>query len=181
MLNSFSNAVFPLTYHILSVLQMKMLLDMNGVEYSQVTIQSAYIASVAVTFHVDLVEGDQKANISQFNSFLENSESFTSFNDYTVVEVGRGIVHVTVAGIYIYSECHTMVVCIYMLILNYIPDDLLWVVLLSHCPLLISAETCMCSSANLGSSLQLCSAASISPCDCIGTVCTVSTRVSHSK
>ena len=89
---------FPFIYHFLSVLQMKMLLDINGVEYSQVTLQSAFIASVAVTFHVDLVEGDQKDNISQFRSFLENTEGFTSFSDYSVTENGRGVIEVTVAG-----------------------------------------------------------------------------------
>ena len=35
------------------------------------------------------------------------------------------------------------------------------------------AETCMCSSANLGSSLQLCSGAALSPCNCASDTCTV--------
>ena len=39
---------------------------------------------------------------------------------------------------------------------------------------IFSTDTCMCSSANLGTSLQLCSGASLSPCGCMGSVCTVS-------
>ena len=38
---------------------------------------------------------------------------------------------------------------------------------------LSTTDSCMCSSADMGSSLQLCSGAAISPCDCIDTVCNV--------
>ena len=78
---------------------MEMILDMNGVVYSRVTLQSVRVASVAVTFRVDLETGDQSENITQLSSFLRNSERFHSFNSYSVVEDGRGVVDVTIAGI----------------------------------------------------------------------------------
>ena len=77
---------------------MTILLDMNGVQYSQITLQPAYLASSAVIFHIVLVEEDQRDNITQFNSFLENTESFTSFSDFSVKEDGRGVIDITVAG-----------------------------------------------------------------------------------
>ena len=78
---------------------MKMLLDLNGVVYSRVFLQSAYVASVSLTFQVDLWEGDQSENITQFSTFLRNSEAFLSFSDYTVMESGRGLVDISVSGI----------------------------------------------------------------------------------
>ena len=77
---------------------MKAILDMNGVAYKRVALKSVYVASVAVTFQVDLVEEEQSRNISQLNSFVSNSESFSSFSSYSVMEDGRGSVDVTVAG-----------------------------------------------------------------------------------
>ena len=71
---------------------------MNGILYSQVSLKSAYIASVAITFQVDLVEGDQTQNISEFSSFVEDSEIFSSFSGYSVMEGGRGSLDVKVAG-----------------------------------------------------------------------------------
>ena len=86
---------------------MKRLLDINGVVYKGVSLQSAYIASVSVTFQVDLEGGDQSENITQLGMFLGDPEQFLSFSDYNVTEDGRGVVDITVAGI---------VICIY----NYI-------------------------------------------------------------
>ena len=77
---------------------MKAILDMNGVNYTQVILKSVYIASVAVTFQVDLIEEDQSSTISQFGSFVSSSESFSNFGNYSVMEDGRGSVDVTVAG-----------------------------------------------------------------------------------
>ena len=77
---------------------MKGILETNGVVYSRVTLSSVYIASVAVTFQVDLVEEEQSNNISQLNSYVSNSESFSTFSNYSVMEDGRGSVDVTVAG-----------------------------------------------------------------------------------
>ena len=77
---------------------MEGLLDMNGVVYSKVSVKSVYIASVAITFQVDLPEGDQSQNISKFNSFVGDPESFSSFSDYSVMEGSRGLVDITVAG-----------------------------------------------------------------------------------
>ena len=78
---------------------MKRLLDMNGVVYKRVSLQSAYMASVSVTFQVDLGEGDQNENITQLGMFLRNPELFSSFSDYNVMEDGRGVVYISVAGI----------------------------------------------------------------------------------
>ena len=78
---------------------MKMLLDMNGVVYSRVSLQSAYVASVSLAFQVDLGEGDQSENIMQFSTFLGNSEAFSSFGNYTVMQDGRGLVDISVSGI----------------------------------------------------------------------------------
>ena len=78
---------------------MKVLLDMNGVEYSQVSLQSVYFASVSLTFRIDLAVGDQTDNITQLSSFLSDTERFSSFNDYSVTEEGRGLVDISVAGI----------------------------------------------------------------------------------
>ena len=47
---------------------------------------------------MDLVEGDQTPKISQFSSFLESTESFSVFSGYSVLEKGRGLLDVTVAG-----------------------------------------------------------------------------------
>jgi hypothetical protein len=112
---------------------MKGILDVNGVVYSRVILRSVYIASVAVTFQVDLVEEDQRNNISQLSSYVSSSESFSTFSNYSVMEDGRGSVDVTVA------------------------------------------ETCVCSSATVGTSLQLCSGAALSPCDCVGDTCSCQT------
>ena len=138
---------------------MKVLLDRNGVEYSQVSLQSVYISSVSLTFRIDLPAGDQGDNITQLSSFLGNTEQFSSFNDYSVTEGGRGLVDVSVAGIWLY--------CYMTYIHTYVKQ-----VLILHA-LYTSTETCSCLSANLGSSLQLCSGAAISPCDCTDTVCMV--------
>ena len=90
--------------------QIKHLLDMNGVVYKQVSLQSAYMASVSVTFRVDLEEGDQSQNITQLAMFLGNPELFSSFGGYIVMEDGRGVVDISVAGIVIYIY---MYICIY--------------------------------------------------------------------
>ena len=66
--------------------------------YKQVILKSVYVASVAVTFQVDLAEKDQSSNISQFSSFVSSSESFSNFSSYSVMEDGRGSVDITVAG-----------------------------------------------------------------------------------
>ena len=79
--------------------QMKRLLDMNGVVYKRVSLQSAYFASVSVTFQVDLEEGDQSENITQLGMFVGDPERFSSFSDYNVMEDGRGVVDISVAGI----------------------------------------------------------------------------------
>ena len=68
-------------------------------EYSQVSLQSVYISSVSLTFRIDLAAGDQSDNITQLSSFLANTERFSSFNDYSVMQGGRGLVDVSVAGI----------------------------------------------------------------------------------
>ena len=125
---------------------------MNGVVYTRVTLKSVYVASVAVTFQVDLVEEDQTSSISQLSSFVSDSESFSSFDEYTVMDEGRGSVDITVAGIVFHH-----VLMPYM----------------KHA-FLDTADTCMCLSANLGNSLQLCTGAALSPCDCEGDTCDVS-------
>ena len=86
---------------VLNSQQMKRLLDINGVVYKRVSLQSTYIASVSVTFQVDLEEGDQIENITQLGVFLGDPEQFSSFSDYNVTEDGRGVVDITVAGIVI--------------------------------------------------------------------------------
>ena len=88
-------------YSSLNFQQMKRLLDMNGVAYKRVSLQSAYIASVSITFQVDLEEDDQSENITQLSMFLGDPEQFSSFSDYNVTEDGRGVVDITVAGIVI--------------------------------------------------------------------------------
>ena len=81
---------------------MKDILESNGIAYDQVILQSAYIESVSVTFRVDLEELDQKENILQFTSFLNNSETFSNFSDYLVSNDRRGLLDVTISGI----VCH---------------------------------------------------------------------------
>ena len=78
--------------------KMKDLLDDNGVVYRRVILQAAYIASVSLTFRVDLEEGDQMDNVTQFTAFLGDQESFSSFGDYIVMEGGRGSLDITVSG-----------------------------------------------------------------------------------
>ena len=73
---------------------------MNGLVYGQVSLQSVYVASVAVTFHVDLPERDQEENIAQLKSFLGNPDNFSSFNAFNVMEGGRGVLDISVAGIF---------------------------------------------------------------------------------
>ncbi|CAI8001269.1 Adhesion G protein-coupled receptor L1 [Geodia barretti] len=108
---------------------MKDILNCNGVTYKKVILSSVYIASLALTFQVDLDVEDQSNNVSRFTSFVSSSASFSSFSNYSVKGSGRGTLGVTVK------------------------------------------DTCMCSSANLGSTLQLCSGAALSPCDCDGNLC----------
>ena len=83
---------------------MKRLLDINGVVYKRVSLQSTYMASVSVTFQVDLGEGDQSENITQLGMFLRNPELFSSFSDYNVMEDGRGVVYISVAGIVTHTQ-----------------------------------------------------------------------------
>ena len=73
-------------------------LNANGVAFKAVTLNSKYVASLALTFQVDLVPEDQSHNISQFASFLSSSESFSGFINYSVKESGRGTLAVTVKG-----------------------------------------------------------------------------------
>ena len=83
---------------ILIFSKMEDLLDDNGVAYSRVILQAAYIASVSLTFRVDLEGGDQMDNITQFTTFLGDQEAFFSFGDYIVMEGGRGSLDVTASG-----------------------------------------------------------------------------------
>ena len=177
---------------------MKRVLDMNGVAYKRVSLQSAYIASVSVTFQVDLEEDDQSENITQLGMFLGDPERFSSFSDYNVMEDGRGVVDISVAGIVIsiynyirytiVTPCTVNVmvqgrcmltisvatrfmgISVTAIMANTYMESIPRIKLIFFC---ISAETCMCSSADLGSSLQLCSGAAISPCNCMDSNCSV--------
>ena len=99
-IQSVSILVITIIIFLGGFLQMQMVLDMNGVVYSQVSLQSVYVASVAVTIHVDLPERDQGENIAQLKSFLGTPDNFSSFNAFTVMEGGRGVLDISVAGIF---------------------------------------------------------------------------------
>ena len=71
------------------------ILDMVGISYIEVYLKTVSVASVSITFQVDLVGGNQSSGISQLNSFLE---SFSTFSNFSVSEDGRGLVDITVAG-----------------------------------------------------------------------------------
>ena len=78
---------------------MKSVLKLNGVAFTQVNLSSVYIASVALTFQVDLVEENQSSSISQLNSFVSSS-NFSHFSSYSVLGNGSlgGSVEITQAG-----------------------------------------------------------------------------------
>ena len=76
---------------------MKAVLDKNGVAYKRVILSSVYIASVALTFQVDLVEENQSSSISQLNVFVSSS-NFSHFSNYSVIGNSSGSVDVTQAG-----------------------------------------------------------------------------------
>ena len=67
--------------------------------YTRVTITSVYIASVALTFQVDLVGQNQSSSISQLKSYVSSSD-FSTFSNYTVLGNGRlgGSVDVSETG-----------------------------------------------------------------------------------
>ena len=80
------------------LIQMKDILNCNGVTYKKVILSSVYIASLALTFQVDLDVEDQSNNVSRFTSFVSSSASFSSFSNYSVKGSGRGTLGVTVKG-----------------------------------------------------------------------------------
>ena len=80
------------------LIQMKDILNFNGVTYKKVILSSVYIASLALTFQIDLDVEDQSNNVSQFTSFVSSSASFSSFSNYSVKDSGRGTLGVTVKG-----------------------------------------------------------------------------------
>lgn len=83
--------------------QMRDMLNANGLAFKAVTLNSKYVASLALTFQVDLVPEDLSHSISEFTSFLNSSESFSSFSNYSVKESGRGTLVVTVKGLGFFS------------------------------------------------------------------------------
>lgn len=74
---------------------METILATNGVNFTGVNLSSVYIASLALTFQVDLVEGNQSSSISQLNSHVR---SLSHFSNYAVIGNTRGSVDVTEAG-----------------------------------------------------------------------------------
>ena len=76
---------------------MKDMLKREGVLFTEVTLSSVYIASLAVTFQVDLVQKNQSSSINELNSFVE-SPSFSHFSNYSIIGKARGSVEVTEAG-----------------------------------------------------------------------------------
>ena len=78
--------------------KMKEILDNNGVVFNEVLLQSAYIASVSLTFRVDLNNTNKMDNLTQLTSFLNDPRAFSTFGNYTVMEEGRGSLDVTASG-----------------------------------------------------------------------------------
>lgn len=80
---------------------MEALLEENFVAYYNVSLQSVHVSSssVSATFRVDLVDENRTEHVIAFNSFLRNTEAFSTFSDYRVIESGRGLLNVTSAGI----------------------------------------------------------------------------------
>ena len=66
---------------------------------------------------MDLEEDDQSENITQLSMFMEDPEKFSSFRDYNVMEGGRGVVDISVAGIV--TPCVIMVQGRYTLTVYY--------------------------------------------------------------
>lgn len=93
------------------ILQMEGVLEENGVVYYSVSLQSAYVSSssVSATFRVDLEEENQTEHVIALNSFLHNTEAFSTFSNYRVIESGRGLLNVTSAGIANQYICRTQV------------------------------------------------------------------------
>ena len=83
---------------------MRNILNINGVTYSDVILQSvhAFQGQTTVTFRVDLVKGQQLQIFNTFNFFL-NSPAFQSFSNYTVTNKGRGLVDITRVGMFLVS------------------------------------------------------------------------------
>ena len=81
---------------------MRNILDISGVAYSHVTLQSvhAFQGQTTVTFRVDLVKRQQLETFNNFNFFL-NSPTFHSFSNYTVINTGRGLVDITRVGMFL--------------------------------------------------------------------------------
>lgn len=100
------------SYTTYSILQMEGVLEENGVAYYSVSLQSAYVSSssVSATFRVDLEEEEnQTEHVIALNSFLRNTEAFSIFSNYRVIESGRGLLNVTSAGIANQYTCRTQV------------------------------------------------------------------------
>lgn len=76
---------------------MKDILKLNGVAFTDVTLSSFYIASLAVTFQVDLVQKNQSGSINRLNTFMK-SPQFSNFSNYSVIGNTRGSVDITQAG-----------------------------------------------------------------------------------
>ena len=76
---------------------MENILDKNGVAYHHVSLHSAHVfgVSVTVTFRVDLMEEKQMDSLTDLNSYLSSPTVFLQFSNYTVIEVGRGLLDIT--------------------------------------------------------------------------------------
>ena len=87
------------TINILFLTQMRLLLNMHGVQYARVTLQSVYIASVAVTFEVTLPTNTSAQNREPLRAFVDFiTNDLQSVAGFVVQNGSRGTLQVIPTG-----------------------------------------------------------------------------------
>ena len=78
---------------------MQQLLNMYGVRHTQVTLQSVYITSVAVTFEITLPTNTSAQNVELLRGFREFfTNNFQSLAGFAVQNGSRGTLQVIPSG-----------------------------------------------------------------------------------
>ena len=87
------------TISILFSAQMRQLLNMQGVQYTRVTLQSVYIASVAVTFEITLPTSTSAQNREPLRTFVNFfTNDLQSLAGFVVQNGSRGTLQVIPTG-----------------------------------------------------------------------------------
>ena len=92
---------------IVFLAQMRQLLNMYGVRYTQVTLQSVYITSVAVTFEIRLPTDTSAQNVEPLRAFGDFfTNDFQSLGVFVVRNGSRGTLQVIPTGKYKCIKVH---------------------------------------------------------------------------